>query len=286
MELRRCADPEELLAVAGDHLTSREAEHNLIFGILGTLQRQPAAFGTGEPYLAALVSDGEVAGVAVRTPPFGPVLSELDDVAAVDVVADDLATVTHELAGVLGRRDLVERFARRWTAITGAAAKRQIEERIYRTESASAPAGVPGAPRRYTAADRQLVIAWLEAFNDDAHPAGGPTVVAEAWLDRRLTDPDGEVLLWERAGEPVSLAAAGQATPNGLRVGPVYTPPAHRRHGYAEAVTAEVTRRALARGRRFCFLFTDLANPTSNAIYQRIGYEPVCDVDQWAFTHH
>ena len=76
---------------------------------------------------------------------------------------------------------------------------------------------------------------------------------------------------------------AGQATPNGLRVGPVYTPPELRGRGFATAVTAEVTARALAAGRRFCFLFTDLANPTSNAIYQRIGYRPVCDVDQWAF---
>ena len=69
-----------------------------------------------------------------------------------------------------------------------------------------------------------------------------------------------------------------------MRVGPVYTPPDGRRRGYAEAVTAAVTARALARGRRFCFLFTDLANPTSNGIYRRIGYRPVCDVDQWAFT--
>jgi hypothetical protein len=90
-------------------------------------------------------------------------------------------------------------------------------------------------------------------------------------------------VLWED-GEPVSLAAAGGPTPNGIRIGPVYTPPELRGRGYASALVAELTRVQLEGGRRFCFLFTDLANPTSNRIYQRVGYEPVTDVDQWSFA--
>jgi predicted GNAT family acetyltransferase len=135
----------------------------------------------------------------------------------------------------------------------------------------------------YAEADRALVLEWLDAFAVEALP-DAPQDSSEPWLERRLSDPDGEILLWEDEGRPVSLAASGTPTPTGIRVGPVYTPPDCRRRGYAEAVTAELTSHALARGRRFCFLFTDLANPTSNAIYRRIGYRPVCDVDQWAFT--
>ena len=82
----------------------------------------------------------------------------------------------------------------------------------------------------------------------------------------------------------VSLAGFGGRTPNGIRVGPVYTPPDLRGRGYASALTADLTRRLLAGGRRFCFLYTDLANPTSNSIYQRIGYRPVSDADLWSFT--
>ena len=87
-----------------------------------------------------------------------------------------------------------------------------------------------------------------------------------------------------RGSQPVSLACFGGPTPNGIRIGAVYTPPAHRGRGYGTAVTAAVSQLNLDRGRRFCFLYTDLANPTSNAIYQRIGYEPVCDSRELSFA--
>lgn len=76
---------------------------------------------------------------------------------------------------------------------------------------------------------------------------------------------------------------AGSPTPHGARIGPVYTPPAARRRGYASALTAAIIRHYLDAGRRLCFLFTDLANPTSNRTYQAIGYEPVTDVNQYRF---
>ena len=83
---------------------------------------------------------------------------------------------------------------------------------------------------------------------------------------------------------PVSLAGFGSLTPNGIRIGSVYTPPEHRNRGYGTAVTAAVSQLLLERGHRFCFLYTDLANPTSNAIHARIGYEPVCDSREPAFA--
>ena len=83
---------------------------------------------------------------------------------------------------------------------------------------------------------------------------------------------------------PVSLAGFGSLTPNGIRIGSVYTPPEHRNRGYGTAVTAAVSQLLLERGHRFCFLYTDLANPTSNAISARIGYEPVCDSRELAFA--
>ena len=90
-------------------------------------------------------------------------------------------------------------------------------------------------------------------------------------------------MLSENGGEPVSLAGWRSETPNGVRIGPVYTPPEHRRRDYGSAVTATVSAERLAAGRRFCFLYTDLANPTSNKIYMDIGYEPICDSANYAF---
>ena len=104
----------------------------------------------------------------------------------------------------------------------------------------------------------------------------------EATYRRREADPDGAWLVWDDNG-PVSLAGFGNSTPTGTRVGPVYTPPEHRGRGYATSLVASLTAERLAAGLAFCFLFTDLANPTSNAIYARIGYEPVADWDQWVF---
>ena len=87
----------------------------------------------------------------------------------------------------------------------------------------------------------------------------------------------GGLLLWEVDGEPVAYAMARPATAGMSRVGPVYTPPAHRRRGYAGAVTAAATRWALDHGARHVAIFTDLANPTTNRLYPRLGFRPVYD---------
>ena len=112
--------------------------------------------------------------------------------------------------------------------------------------------------------------------------------IAEGSVDYRLSSPSAGILLWEDGGEPVSLAGWGGPTPNGIRIGPVYTPPELRGRGYATALSAELSQRLLdgrlfEGGRRFCFLYTDLANPTSNAIYERIGYRRVAESAEIVF---
>ena len=89
--------------------------------------------------------------------------------------------------------------------------------------------------------------------------------------------------LWEDAGAPVSLAGFSGRTPTGIRIGPVYTPPEHRRRGYASTLVADLSAWLLDQGHRACFLYTDLANPTSNRIYVEIGYERVCDAMEFSF---
>ena len=136
-----------------------------------------------------------------------------------------------------------------------------------------------------TAADRELALRWWIAFGDEVLHEGGPgRDRAEATLDHRLSSPSAGILLWEDAGEPVSIAGWGGPTPNGIRIGPVYTPPDLRGRGYGSAVTAHTTKEQLDGGRDYCFLYTDLSNPTSNKIYMNIGYERVCDSAEYAFT--
>jgi uncharacterized protein len=280
MEIRRYGDAEEFLRRAGDFLVAREAEHNLILGLSAQLRTRPRPYGE-DPYFAIAEEEGRVVAAALRTPPHNLVLSEVDDERVIEPLANDARDAFGSLPGILGPSRVAARFAELWQAATGARAHRAIAERVFRAESITPPQGVAGQMRPYREPDRELVIRWLDAFAAEALPEPPPESSA-AWLERRLQEPDRAVVLWED-GDPVCLASAGGSTPNGIRIGPVYTPPELRGHGYASALVADLTRAQLEGGRRFCFLFTDLSNPTSNNIYQRVGYRPVADVDQWAF---
>jgi len=131
------------------------------------------------------------------------------------------------------------------------------------------------------AADRPLLVQWLEAFNGEALGGDAP-LDSELLADRMLAGAGRTAYLWQADG-PVALAAVGGRTPHGTRIGPVYTPPERRARGYASNLVAALSHAQLATGRRFVFLFTDLANPTANHVYQAIGYEPVRDVADWRF---
>ena len=117
-----------------------------------------------------------------------------------------------------------------------------------------------------------VLVEWMKGFEEDT---GIFSTGAEENV-RRILAADG-LFVWEVDGRPVSMAGLSGATPNGARVGYVYTPPEARGNGYASAVTAGVTRRCLESGRRFCFLYTNLADPVSNGIYRRLGYRKVAD---------
>ncbi len=156
-----------------------------------------------------------------------------------------------------------------------------MPQRIHRLTHPPAVPPVAGRCREAAASDRDLLGRWFEEFAAEAlhdHPRDG----MPQEVDRRLADPGAGFVLWED-GDPVSFAGYGGSTPNGIRIGPVYTPPPLRGRGYAAACVATLSGRLLATGRRFCFLFTDLRNPTSNRLYERLGYEPVCDLQEITF---
>ena len=279
MELRRFAEVGDFLEAAGPFLAAREAEHNLILGVTSNLREAPEEF-SAPPYLATVSAGGRVVAVAMQTPPFNLVLSEIDDPAAIACLADDL--VDRDLPGALGPVEHVRAFVEARTARGGPPARLHISERIFRLTEVRPPTPLaPGRLRAADAADRTLVLDWIGAFHREALEPVTPSELA-ALTDRWLGGRGRTIYLWED-GEVVSLAGIGSPTPNGLRIGPVYTPPERRRHGYASALVAAMSQAALDAGRRFCFLFTDLANPTSNHVYQSIGYEPVRDVDVWWF---
>ena len=283
IEVRRPPDVETFLAEAGPFLAEREAEHNLLFGICSQLVRDPRAFGEA-PYLAISQDGGRIVGAAIRTAPYNLVLSETDDLAAIEPLVRDVRSSVGTLPGVLGPGQAASAFVRAWCERGSGNATLAMSSRIYRAARATPPSGVAGAMRPSRDTDHELLIDWSDAFASEALPEDATIEPSEVMVERRRGDPDGGWRLWEDDGRVVSLAGFGSRTPNGIRVGPVYTPPEFRGKGYASALVGRMTAELLDGRHRFCFLFTDLANPTSNGIYQRIGYEAVTDVDQYAFV--
>lgn len=274
---------DDFLASAGAFLARREAEHNLIFGISAAVRSTPELFADDPPIFHTVTDDaGRVVAASMRTPPNNEVLSQIDDPDAVDALADALSG--QALPGVLAPAEIVQQFLRRWHELTGRTAHLEVAERIFRLDAVLLPERpASGAWRLAEPADRELIAGWIVDFSTEALPESPRPEAPLATADRWIAGIYRRVYLWEDDGEVVSLVGAGGETPNGIRIGPVYTPPAARGRGYATSLTAAASADQLANGRRFCFLFTDLANPTSNRIYQAIGYRPVCDVDQYRF---
>jgi predicted GNAT family acetyltransferase len=275
MEAERLDDPAEFLAEAEPFLLADEARHNLILGIAGNV-RDGSIY---EDFRLWLVRDGgEVAAVAVRTPPYNLILAQPRSSQALTALAE---AVTDDLPGVVGAVPESVEFAELWSRRIGLPHRTNMRQGVYALERLEAPRTVPGSARVATTDDREIAVRWFIAFSDEALHEGSPGAdQAEAIFDHRLSSPWAGILLWENGGKPVSLAGWGGRTPNGIRVGPVYTPPELRGRGYATALTAQLTQQLLdgrlfAGGRRFCFLYTDLANPTSNAIYERVGYRRI-----------
>ncbi len=273
-------DVDAFLAAAGGYLGEHEAEHNLLFGICSTVQSFPGAF-VPRPWFHVVRQERQVVGAAIRTPPRPLVISELASQAALVPLVE--ATRNDRLPGVTAPTGVAAAFANAWSAETAGRAELQVAERIYRLERVIPPRPAPGGPRLATGADVPLLIDWINDFAAEALPE--PQQDPEGWAERATSGIGGRaVWLWEVDGTPVSLAGVGGPTPNGIRIGPVCTPPMYRNRGFAGNVVAAASSHELAAGKRFVFLFTDLSNATSNHVYQAIGFEPVADVDQWRFT--
>lgn len=277
LTLRRYDDLDGFTARAMPFLLEREPEHNLFIGICS----QIADGRYTDPYLVSVERDDRVVAAAFRTPPFQLGLSHIADEDAIGLIAEDARAAFDALPGVLGSKRHARLFAEAWRDLSSRSFSVGMEQRIYQATEARNPFHVPGEMRPADGDHRGTLVEWFEAFHDEV---GGIMGDAAENVDRRLADGrnSGLDMWWD--GRIVSIAGWGAPTPNGIRVGPVYTPPDARGRGYASACVATLTQRLLDDGRRFVFLYTDLANPISNSIYQRIGYRPVCDVDQYRFS--
>ncbi|GAA0931950.1 GNAT family N-acetyltransferase [Streptomyces thermoalcalitolerans] len=289
------SDLEDFLARAGEFLRARPAGHTVHLTVTETLRsRGPHVYGDADPEFGVLTGregkeEGEeeggaeatrVRGTFLHTPPYPLCLTSLTEREA-DALAARLAGLGRELSGVSADRDTAAAFAEAWRRRTGAGITLRQRQRLYRLGELTVPQPVPpGRARVVGEADRKLLARWFEEFCADS----GEVVARDPgeWADERIER--GSVLFWETPdGTPVAMAGTTPEVAGQVRVAGVYTPAHLRRRGYAGAVTAAVSRAAREAGAQEVLLFTDLANPTSNGLYQRIGYRPVSDFAVYDF---
>ena len=187
-----------------------------------------------------------------------------------DELAAAIATLP-AVAGLGGPPDVVDRLV----GLLGRVPAHRTAERLYRLDELTHPTGVAGRERLAGADDTDLLADWYVAFAGEAH--GAAPAPFDAQVQAATAVAERRAWLWcDASGRPAALAIRQAPAAGVSRIGPVYTPAEKRARGFGSAVTAAATRAVLHDG-AVPVLYTDLANPTSNRIYQAIGYRPVGD---------
>jgi len=277
MKLNRFSSASQYYERTKGYLLQYEPHHSVILGLIDALINSPERF-QHPPYLATVEADETVLAVALQLPPRKLLLSQAIELKAIEMIAQDFHSRLEPLAGVLGAIPEGKTFAQTWQTLTGQSYREGMAQRCFQLETVQSLPKVNGHLRVGTSAERELLTTWCQAFIKEALN-DVEKQDAESIVERLLHQ--GSLYLWQDQ-VPVSMANSTRPTPNGIAINLVYTPPEYRRKGYATACVASLSRSLLASGRKYCFLFTDLANPTSNHIYQKIGYQPMGDLlDYW-----
>lgn len=262
-------DPRTALSKIVPLVDAEPVMTSVVAGNLERAAREPSTF-SDPSWLWVEDADGTPVAAAIHTPPRVPHLASDDPDVGV-AVADFLSGSGRPVGGVGGFRRAAEGFAQRWRELHDCTVVTTMEQGVYEATQVAPPPGVPGCLRRASPRDAALLNVWALGFIEHIRE---PVPAEEAVLTDRIER--GEMWVWERDGTPVSMAYASPPTGGMSRIGWVYTPPERRCHGYGSAVVAGATAAQLDAGAR-CMLYTDLANPTSNGIYQAIGYRRVGD---------
>jgi RimJ/RimL family protein N-acetyltransferase len=188
-----------------------------------------------------------------------------------------VALASAGLASVRGTRSAATAFTNAWCGVVpdGQAVPTR-EDVLYRLADLVPPNGVAGTQRPALDADDEMITDWLARFLIDAHGTD-PDRADGGGLLREIVDAGGRIVLWTVDDVPVSMARMHAPAVGTSRIGPVYTPPEHRGHGYAAAVTSAAVEHATRCGARDVVLFADAYNPVSNRVYRRIGFVPVAE---------
>jgi len=261
-----------------DILIHDEIQNNLLIDLI-TKRRVE----NREDWLLATVGNGSGADLtAIYVKPFDLLLYETGNIrsdVAVNLLANELRRIGCAPPGLMAERSLALRFAEAFSP-TGRF-DRYMHITAMKLEAPVKHEKAPGACRTLDINDMYFAPYWERAFSEDCRT----TVFSIQDITERLKTriAKGTHFIWED-GNPVSQAVHGRDTPNGALINGVYTPPHYRGRGYASSVVAELSNSLLERGKGFCCLFADAGNPVSSGLYRKMGYYPICEMEDIRFT--
>ncbi len=276
-------NPNDFLDRTLERLAKDETRNNLILGLALRLKENPQAYGKSSPLMVSVSDENdELCALGLMTPPFAMVVQcEPLNHEALEILAMDLQLEGWELPGVNGEAEVSDAFARIWQAKTNQKAELIERLRAYELRELEKIDYPAGKMRIAEEKDAQLACQLLNAMQEESVLGPRRELTVEGSLESIRKK---QSFFWEVDGEVVASLLAKRPQIKGICISGVYTLPQHRRKGYARALVAEASKEMLARGYEFTNLFTDLANPTSNKIYQEVGYRPVCDYHLFSFN--
>lgn len=287
MKFKLYTDVHEFYKDTYDVLMRHEAQNLIPLGnlIMGHEGEDKTDWRDPVHWFMATISDAQgIQLTAIMTPPHNITFYATDNIIkpeAIDCLIDGLKD--REIPGVITEKSLAAYFAEAYTLRKGITFRTTMNQRIYELTAVNPDIQKVGCVRLLDKKDIHFFPYWAEAFN--AAGSYGKTEMsipqdAEPYLYRIASK---KLHILEDNGIPVAMAGFTRVMQTAIGVAFVYTPPYERRKGYATSIVAQISQLALNKGFTKCVLYTDLANPTSNSIYQKIGYTPVCDSLQLKF---
>lgn len=267
----------ERLAPAVEGYLAQRLERNVLATVLAGLWR--GRFDATRALLAACFDEhGHLQAVALRTPPRAMLATGFTAQSARLLMERWLAE-DPLLPGVSAEPEPAHAILAAWTSLTGGRSRCSMREALHELTEVKGPSRPASGWLRVAAEqERELLVEWEKAFAVEA--GTGVAEQAERSVITRLEA--GAQRVWDDGG-PVCALALAPPVEGTVRIGPVYTPPCHRGHGYAGSAVAAACRETLDGGARRCMLFTDLANPTSNKIYADVGFRAFAEWEEHRF---
>jgi predicted GNAT family acetyltransferase len=280
MDITQYHDPEEFLSILKKSTSAYTDEDDFMLGLVNVLIRDPHHFNT-TPFLVTVEEHNTLALAAFLTPPW-PILlyaEKTPNETLWSLFINYLKTKHISLSGVNAKKDLSDAFARHWCIKNNCSPIMKMQMRFFSLQQVQPIMLCGGHLLKAHTTYKDLLVEWAGRFNKEVLLDENEKYI-ESHVD--FTIRTGNAFLWVDK-EPVCMTLRERPYEHGVSIGYVYTPKNHRRKGYATNCVAHVSKQSLDEGFRHCTLFTDAQNPTSNSIYQKIGYRYLCDYTYYNF---